>query len=145
MKSLGKYTVFYIGYCADEFNRFNKRANMKEIYPLAENGINESKILEWAKTVDLFNNYYKTNKRCGCMYCPLASKMQVAYLYKYYPENYKYMIDRMKETEKIRESELGKDFSVYSSNPKYNAEYLDYIIKNKYISLLDELESQNIK
>ena len=79
------------------------------------------------------------------MYCPLASKMQVAYLYKYYPENYKYMIDRMKETEKIRESELGRDFSVYSSNPKYNAEYLDYIIKNKYISLLDELESQNIK
>lgn len=145
MKSLGKYTVFYIGYCVDEFNRFNKRANMKEIYPLAENGINESEILEWAKTVDLFNNYYKTNKRCGCMYCPLASKMQVAYLYKYYPQNYAYMIDRMKETEKIRESELNRAFSVYSSNPKYNAEYLDYIIKNKYIHLLDELENQNIK
>ena len=95
MKSLGKNTIFYIGYCADEFKRFEKRVQTNEIYPLAENNINECDILKWAKTVDIFNNYYLTNNRCGCMYCPLSNKLQVAYLYKYYPEHYEYMINKM--------------------------------------------------
>lgn len=140
MKSLGKNTIFYIGYCADEFKRFDKRAQTNEIYPLAENGINENVILEWAKNVDIFNHYYLTNTRCGCMYCPLANKLNVAYLYKYYPENYKYMLDKMRETETIRERELNRPFSCYSSNPKYNADYLDHVIKNKYIDILNNLE-----
>ena len=73
LNEVGFYVVYYIGYCADEERRFNKRLSAKklEIYPLVENGINEDVILEWAKTQPIFNNYYKTNKRCGCMYCPM--------------------------------------------------------------------------
>ena len=114
---------------------------MREIYPLVENNINESEILEWAKEQPVYNNYYKTNKRCGCMFCPMASKMNMAYLLKYYPENFEFMIERMRETEKIRERELGRPFSVISSNPKYNADYLDYIIRTKWLKILNEKEN----
>ena len=63
-----------------------------------------------------------------------------AYLLKYYPENFDFMITRMKETDKLREAELGKPFSVISSNPKYNADYLDYIIRTKWLKILNEKE-----
>ena len=143
MGSLGYYTVFYIGYCADEEKRFLKRTtpNMREIYPLVENNINESEIWKWAKEQPIYNNYYKTNKRCGCMYCPMASYINFAYLLKYYPENFDFMIARMRETETLREAELGRPFSVISSNPKYNADYLDYIIRTKWLKILNEKEN----
>ena len=143
MKSIGRYVVHYIGYCADEVGRMSKRENKTEIYPLAENGINESFILEWAKNIDIFNNYYLTNTRCGCMYCPLSDKLNFAYLYKYYPEHFAYMIEKMRETEELRERELGRPFSIISSNPKYNADYLENIIKTKWIYKLNELEEMN--
>lgn len=142
LNSIGYYVVHYIGYCADEGRRFNKKLNAKgvEIYPLAENGINEDAILEWAKAQPIFNNYYKTNKRCGCMYCPMSSYLNFAYLYKYYPENFRYMLEKMRETEELRERELGKPFSVISSNPKYNSYYLENIIKTKWLKKLNAQE-----
>ena len=145
LNEVGFYVVHYIGYCADEEHRFNKRLSSKklEIYPLAENGINEDVILEWAKTQPIFNNYYKTNKRCGCMYCPMSSYLNFAYLYKYYPENFRYMLEKMRETEELREKELGRPFSVISSNPKYNADYLEHIVKTKWLKKLNEMEMTN--
>jgi hypothetical protein len=50
------------------------------------------------------------------------------------------MINKMRETEIIREKELGRPFSCVSSKPKYNAEYLEKIIKTKWIKKLEELE-----
>lgn len=142
LNEVGFYAVCYIGYCADEERRFNKRVSAKklEIYPLVENGINEDVIWEWAKTQPVFNHYYETNKRCGCMYCPMSSYLNFAYLYKYYPDNFQYMIEKMRETERQREKELGRPFSVISSNPKYNADYLENIIKTKWLKKLNEME-----
>lgn len=144
MKSLGYYVVLYIGYCADEEKRFLKRLDAKrtEIYPLAENDIQEAEILEWAKIQPIFNRFYETNARCGCMYCPITSYITYAFLYKYYPDNFNYMIEKMRETEKIREKELGRPFSVISSNPKYNADYLENIIKTKWLKILNKKEEQ---
>lgn len=78
LNSLGYYVVQYIGYCADEESRFNKRLKAQKVerYPLVENGIIEDTILEWAKTEPIFNHYYKTNRRGGdvCIApCPLIS------------------------------------------------------------------------
>lgn len=148
MKSLGCYVVIYIGYCADEEKRFTKRASEKggvrrEIYPLVENGIREDAIWEWAKQQPIFNDYYKANRRCGCMYCPMGSYMGYAYLYKHYPENFAFMIERMRETEKLREEQFGRPFSVISSNPKYNADYLEHIVKTKWLKKLNEIEEAN--
>lgn len=144
MGSIGFYVVHYIGYCADEERRFNKRltAQKMERYPLAENGITEDVIWEWAKTQPIFNHYYETNKRCGCMYCPMSSYLNFAYLYKYYPEHFSYMIGKMQETEAIIEAKLGRPFSVISSNPKYNADYLENIIKTKWLKKLEEKEQE---
>lgn len=143
MNSIGRYTVNYIGYCADEEHRYQKRKTkqLTEVYPLVENGISEGEIWEWAKKQPIFNKYYLTNKRCGCMYCPMAAYISFAYLYKYYPENFAYMIGKMRETEKAREAELGRPFSVISSRPKYNADYLEKIIKTKWVYILDEREA----
>ena len=142
LKELGFFTVYYIGFCADETRRFKEDRVKKGIerYPLAENGINEDVIWEWAKTQPIFNHFYETNKRCGCMYCPISSYLNYAYLCKYYPENFEFMITRMRETEKLREAELGRPFSVISSNPKYNADYLDHIIRTKWLKILNEKE-----
>ena len=145
LNSIGYYTVAYIGFCADEEKRFSKRALLKgtERYPLVEGGVLESSILEWAKTQPIFNHFYETNKRCGCMYCPMSSYLNYAYLYKYYPDNFHYMIEKMRETEAMREKEIGRPFSVISSNPKYNADYLDNIIKTKWIKKLNDMEELN--
>lgn len=137
----GRSVVSYIGYCVDEEERYTKRHTKHEIYPLVENGIFETDILQWAQNQPIFNNYYLTNKRCGCMYCPMASYINYAYLYKYYPEQYKYMIDKMRETERIREDELGRPFSCIQSNPIYNADYLDNQIKTRYIHELEYQEN----
>lgn len=144
MAKQGFYIVYYIGYCVDEEKRFNKRVNLQKVerYPLVEEGIYEDIIWNWAKTQPLFNNYYKINKRCGCMYCPMSSLLNYAYLYKYYPDNFNYMIDKMRETEKIRELELGRPFTIKGSNPKYNADYIERIVKEKWLAILNK-EEQN--
>lgn len=143
MNQLGYFVVSYIGYCADEEKRFkNKNKNKNEIYPLVDAGIKEGVILEWAKRQPIFNHYYEYNTRCGCMYCPMSRYINYAYLYKFYPDKFQFMIEKMRETEKMREHELGRPFSVISSNPKYNADYLEEIIKTKWLKKLEEQEEQ---
>ena len=145
MKTQGFYTVFYIGYCADEEKRFAKRVDLQKVerYPLVEENIEESTIWQWAKTQPIFNHFYETQKRCGCMYCPMASKLNYAYLFKYYPMQFDFMIEKMRETELIRSQELGRPFSATSSNPKYNADYLERIIKTNWVYKLEDLEQKN--
>lgn len=133
MKSLGYKVIHYIGYCADEVKRFKGRSKPNEIYPLVDMGIEESSILEWARQAPIFNDYYKYNERCGCMYCPLASMANQAYLLEKYPHEYDKMMSLAKMTEFRREVELGRPFSVWSSNPKYDTDYRDERIKTKYI------------
>lgn len=137
LKSQGCYLVSYIGYCADEVKRFENRAGNKEIYPLVDFNINEATILEWAKTVPIFNNYYLFNRRCGCMYCPMISMTDMAYMLKFYPEHYETLIQLAKETEEKRESELGRPFSVFD-RPKYNASYKDKRVREIYLPRLEE-------
>ena len=143
LNSIGYYVVTYIGYCSDEGKRFNKRADRQEIerYPLVENGITEDVIWEWAKVQPIFNHFYVSNRRCGCMYCPMSSRIGYAYLYKYYPEHFNFMIRKMGETEAALSKKLGRPFSVISNNPKYNANYLENNIKTKWLQKLNEIEA----
>lgn len=142
LKQQGYYLVSYIGYCVDETKRYygRKDANTLERYPLVEENINEASILEWAKKQPIYNNFYKTNRRCGCMYCPMTSMMNLAYLYKYYPENYNFMFEKIRETEKKRLELDGKPFAVMSSDPKRNADYFDNKIRTKWINILESAE-----
>lgn len=123
MKSKGIFVVHYIGYCVDEYSRYEKRKKPNEIYPLVDFNIKEETILEWAKDQPIFNDYYKYNKRCGCMKCPLQSMNITGYIKKYYPKAYYEMMEEARQTEIQREKELGKPFSVWQSNPKYNTVY----------------------
>ena len=137
LRSRGEKLISYIGFCADEVNRFKNDGN---IYPLAEENIIEKDILEWAKTEPIFNDYYKYNTRCGCMFCPMASMTNLAYLYKYYPTEYSFFMSECKRTEEMREKELGRPFSVFQSKPKYNSEYYDRIVRTKYAKRLEVID-----
>ena len=59
--------------------------------------------------------------------------MNYAYLYKYYPENFWYMISKMTK-------KLGRKFCIISNNPKYDVNYLIENIENKWIVKLNEKE-----
>lgn len=131
-KEKGNKVIHYVGICADEKNRV--RDNSKFIYPLYEMGIEETTILEWAKTVDIFNDYYKYNKRCGCMYCPMSSMSNLAYLYVYYREEFEKMFYYARKSEK----EIGN--TIFSGNEKYNVDYYYNIVINKHVpKLLSEM------
>lgn len=132
----GNSVNWYIGYCFDEKDRYEKRKAKNEIYPLVDFEINESWILEWARKQKIYNNYYLTNDRCGCMYCPCMSRKSMAYLYKYYPDNFFYWMDKVREHEKI----TGKNY--FARGEKYNVEYIIDNIQNKWLSKLNELEKE---
>lgn len=135
LKTRGDRLISYIGFCADEVNRFKDNGN---IYPLAENNIVESTILEWAKNEPIFNDYYKFNERCGCMYCPMASMKNLAYLAIYYPEHYEYFMSECKKDEKKVFNLTGKPLSIFQGNPKYNTEYYDNRVRTVYVPKLLE-------
>ena len=134
--------VSYIGYCVDEVSRYQKRGiDVDEIYPLVEAGIEEDVIWEWAKSHPIFNDYYKYNRRCGCMFCPMQSMSSTAYLLKYYPKQYEEMMSLAKATEARRESELGRPFSVWASETKYNSEYRDKRVREVHLPKLEAQEA----
>ena len=145
LKSQGLKCIHYIGYCADEKKRFEKRKEngITEIYPLVDYDIQEHSILEWAKNVDLFNDFYKYMTRCGCMFCPMITKIELAYLFKYYPDEYNFLIEIMKREEKRLTFLYGRKISVTSGNPKYNAEYLDNITRTKWLPKLEKMLQEN--
>ena len=144
MRSLGYYVIHYIGYCADEVQRFavRKNANVTEVYPLVQEQIREDAVLLWARKQPIFNNYYKTNRRCGCMWCPMSDRMNMAYLLKYYPQEYEKMIEMMDATEVMLKEKQGKPVAIMDGNPKYNARYIDNIIRTKWIKKLEEKEKE---
>ena len=82
--------IFYIGFCADETKRFKYEIGEWQYqdccYPLAEEGITEDVILEWAKTQPIFQGWYKHFRRAGCMLCPMLSRKEMAYLSLNYPQ-----------------------------------------------------------
>jgi hypothetical protein len=127
--------IAYIGFCADEEKRFTYDIgdwqNQDVCYPLAEEGITEDVILRWAKNVPLFNGWYKVFGRQGCMICPNLTRMELAYLCKYYPTQYKDWI------EKIRLYEKRFDKYFYDRP----IEQIDISIKSKWLDRLHTAET----
>ena len=37
---------------------------------------------------------------------------------------------------------LGRPFSVWGSNPKYNTKYIDYIVRTKYVSRIIKIKQE---
>lgn len=138
----GLRPIWYIGFCADEAKRFkvslfDSEANSR--YPLAEQGINEELILEWAKNQPIFNDYYKYNRRCGCMGCPLSSYLNTAYDAIYYPENFNSYMKCAELTEERIYKETGNRISVWQGNSKYDTKYRRRMIEEKYIPKIKEM------
>ena len=64
--------------------------------------------------------------------------LSYAYLLKYYPEHYNYMIDKMKASEKKVSEQLQKPFTIRYN---YSVEYVDNIVRTKWIKKLEHLEN----
>lgn len=104
IKSQNCRPVAYIGLCADETRRFKYDVgsdwHMQDVcYPLAEEGIEETTILEWARKQPVFEGYYDVLDRMGCMACPMATMKEWAYLLWKRPDVYEDAIRRIRETE----------------------------------------------
>ena len=127
-KSLNKEAWFYIGFCADEEKRFKK--NVREIYPLAIEGIIEDTILEWAKHEPIFNDFYKISRRQGCKYCPNINRLELAYLHEKYPSDFEFLIAKIREYE-------AKYKRPWTNNTQYIDNVLEHVYK-KWIPLLHE-------
>ena len=97
--------IAYIGFCADETKRFKYNIDdemwqfQDVCYPLAEEGIEEWEILEWARKTPIFHDWYKYFNRQGCMMCPMLSMKEKAYMFKYYPLKYAQYMNYIKESE----------------------------------------------
>lgn len=105
-KSLGNKVIYYIGFCADEVKRFKDDEN---IYPLAILNISESEILEEAKRLEIFDGFYKLFNRQGCMFCPMLSRKELAYLKIKFPDIFRKYIQCICEwEEKYNQSYYGK-------------------------------------
>ena len=135
--------VAYIGFCADEVARFKYTVGQIEegqdcIYPIAEEGICEAEINEWARKQPIFENYYRYFDRQGCMLCPFLSMKEMAFLLKTEPETFEYMFRCIKDTEERILREKGKVW-------KFKGEGADVIKKRvmtKWASILEYEENQ---
>ena len=75
----------------------------------------------------------------------MSSLLTLAYLYKYYPQNFEYMLSKMRESEKIVSKKLGRPFVIRGKNPNYNANYVENIVKTKWLKKLEEIDKQPIQ
>jgi 3'-phosphoadenosine 5'-phosphosulfate sulfotransferase (PAPS reductase)/FAD synthetase len=138
--------VAYIGLCADEVKRFKYRVGEEDwrvqevCYPLAEEGIEESTILSWAREQPIFKGYYDNLERMGCMACPMATMLEWAYFLQKEPEKYKEAIARIKETE-VMVAEKGRTYKFKG----LTAEQFDERIRNKWLRILEEKQKKKEK
>lgn len=137
VRSQGCRPVEYIGLCADEKKRFKYEiGNWKEqiiCYPLAEEGIEESTILEWARNNPIFENWYKYMTRQGCKFCPMIQLKELAYMYKYDRKSFEQYGAYVRKYEK----DLSRPFF---------HEYWDVIenrVKTKWLPILENEERNN--
>ena len=56
------------------------------------------------------------------------------------PDNYNFMIQKMAETEKYLSELKGKPVAIKQSNAKYNIQYIDNIVRTKYLKKLEEIK-----
>lgn len=125
----------YIGFCADEIKRFKYNIgdweNQDVCYPLAEEEIMEYTVLRWARKQPLLKQWYTLFNRQGCKLCPMISRLELAYLYKYENKTYQRYMIRAKE----KEEKFG--VSVWE---KYTVEQIDKLIKTKWLHILETRE-----
>lgn len=128
--------VAYIGLCADEKKRHKYSIGdwaLQDIcYPLAEEGIDEHTVLVWARNHPLLKDWYWLFDRQGCKLCPMISRLELAYLYKYEPHSYDRYFNRVREK-----------FEKYGVNlfEPYSIDYMDNLIKTKWLSRLEDKEN----
>lgn len=132
----GRYVVSYIGFCADETKRFKYEIGkiaegQRVIYPIAEEGINEIEILNWARTNKIFDDFYKINDRQGCMYCPMLKYKEMAYQMIKYPQESQFY---WKEVFKM----WNKDINVLRGD-NYDPVYIYKRVKEYYVPKVMEL------
>lgn len=135
--------IAYIGFCADEVKRFKYEVgsdwNLQDCcYPLAEEGITEDVVLEWAENQPIFEDYYKYFIRQGCKLCPFLTMKELAYLEKTDRETFDYMFDCIKQTEEKILREKGKIWKFKG----YGADVIKHRVETKWKSILDAEENQ---
>ena len=90
-------------------------------YPL--NGI-----VHWKLEIDY--DFYKVNRRQGCKYCPNISRIELAYLHEKYPNDFEFLIQKIREYE-------AKYKRPWTNDTQYIDNVLEHVYK-KWLPLLHE-------
>ena len=115
LEEKGKNKV-YLGYTASEKHRIQKvKDNL--IYPLIENGIDESITKPFLKKRNIINEIYeKGYSRSGCYLCPKQPTKSLHTLYTLEPDKWEYM--KTLERHQNRPFKPGKSLSMYEAEFK---------------------------
>lgn len=128
--------VAYIGFCADEQSRFKyslgEWENQDVCYPLAEEGITEDVILRWARKQPIFEGYYDSLDRMGCMRCPFLTMKELAYLKQTDEEEYEKLFAYARESEKMLASK-GVKYLFH----KTGADIIKARVEKKWMNILE--------
>ena len=90
--------VWYVGIASDEAGRINgaesKRGGVFKSYPLIDWGMTEEECLDYClKRGFDWGGLYDHFSRVSCFCCPLKGKRELRILRKYYPEQWKQMLE----------------------------------------------------
>lgn len=132
--------VCYIGFCADEVKRFkynvgtwNPEKEQDVCYPLAEEGISEERILQWARTQSIWGGWYDVFRRQGCWLCPNATRLELAHLYLHHRDKYDMFV------------RLASEYEQSYGKPYFSGGWIDSItrgIEEKWAPKLSALEKR---
>lgn len=108
----------YIGYCADEEKRTNKKlySSFKVSYPLVDAGITTNQALQMCYDYGFdFGGVYEHHSHFNCWLCPLQRKNELYSIFKTYPHYWNTLREYQHQTDGYYKSEktifdLEKDF-----------------------------------
>jgi hypothetical protein len=92
----------YIGYCADETTRTDKKlySSYDVIYPLVEANITTNQALEICKSYGFdFGGVYEHHSHFNCWLCPLQRKAELYEVFKRYPNYWEVLRDMQYQTD----------------------------------------------
>ncbi len=109
---------YYVGLAADEGYRFNRKNNQQEnhVHPLVDWNMTEADCLKYCydRGYD-WGGLYEHFKRVSCWCCPLQSLEELRSLRKYYPEQWKKLL----EWEKHNFRNFRADYSAFDLEKRF--------------------------
>ena len=130
---LGEKIVQYIGYCADEDCRINKKLyhSFSVEYPLVDAGISTDEALNLCKEYGFdFGGNYEHHSHYNCWLCPLQRVNELRYLWREEPE----LWNRLRQMQYRTDGEYQYKRTIFDFDKKFWLEEKEKLRENREIA-----------